>query len=185
MNSLSTLTNMISKFWWLLLLRGVVAILFGILAFVWPGMTIVFLITLFGAWAVVDGIFSLVLGIKQYGEQERWWATLISGILSIAVGILTFLWPGTTGLVLLWFIAFWAIITGIFHLVAAIRLRKVIETEWLLGFSGVMSILFGLILILRPGVGALAVIWIIGLFAIINGLILIALSLKLKNLGQK
>lgn len=172
---------MLRKYWWTILLRGILAVLFGIAAFVWPGITIVFLISLFGAYALLDGIISVVIGIAQYGENERWWGILIQGICGIAVGLMTFLWPQVTGLILLFFIAGWAILTGLFQIVAAIRLRKVMVGEWLLGLSGVISVLFGITLFAYPAAGALAVIWIIGIFAILNGLLLIFLSLRLRS----
>jgi uncharacterized membrane protein HdeD (DUF308 family) len=178
--SLPMLT-MLRKYWWTILLRGIIAVLFGIAAFVWPGITIALLIWLFGAYALLDGIISVVIGIAQYGGNERWWGILLQGICGIAVGLMTFLWPQVTGLILLYFIAGWSILTGLFQIVAAIRLRKVISGEWLLGLSGVISMLFGITLFVYPAAGALAVIWMIGIFAILNGLLLIFLSLRLKS----
>jgi uncharacterized membrane protein HdeD (DUF308 family) len=173
--------TMLRKYWWTILLRGIIAVLFGIAAFVWPGITIALLIWLFGAYALLDGIISVVIGIAQYGGNERWWGILLQGICGIAVGLMTFLWPQVTGLILLYFIAGWSILTGLFQIVAAIRLRKVISGEWLLGLSGVISMLFGITLFVYPAAGALAVIWMIGIFAILNGLLLIFLSLRLKS----
>jgi uncharacterized membrane protein HdeD (DUF308 family) len=173
--------TMLRKYWWTILLRGILAALFGIAAFVWPGITIVFLISLFGAYALLDGIISVVIGIAQYGENERWWGILLQGICGIAVGVMTFVWPQVTGLILLFFIAGWAVLTGLFQIVAAIRLRKVISGEWLLGLSGAISVLFGITLFIYPAAGALAVIWMIGIFAILNGLLLIFLSLRLRS----
>jgi uncharacterized membrane protein HdeD (DUF308 family) len=181
MNIALPMLTMLRKYWWTILLRGIIAIMFGIAAFVWPGMTILFLISLFGVYALLDGSISVIIGIEQYGQQERWWATLLQGIAGIIVGLLTFLWPQVTGLVLLFFIAAWAILTGLFEIMAAIRLRKVIVGEWLLGLSGVISVLFGITLFVHPAAGALAVIWVIGIFAILNGLLLIFLSLRIKS----
>ena len=181
MNISLPMLTMLRKYWWTILLRGIIAVLFGIAAFVWPGITIVFLISLFGAYALLDGIISVVIGIAQYGENERWWGILLQGICGIAVGLMTFLWPHVTGLILLYFIAGWSILTGLFQIVAAIRLRKVMSGEWLLGLSGVISVLFGITLFVYPAAGALAVIWMIGIFAILNGLLLIFLSLRLKS----
>ncbi len=181
MNISLPMLTMLRKYWWTLLLRGIIAVLFGIAAFVWPGITIVFLISLFGAYALLDGIISVVIGIAQYGGNERWWGILLQGICGIAVGLMTFLWPQVTGLILLYFIAGWAILTGLFQIMAAIRLRKVIFGEWLLGLSGVISLLFGITLFIYPAAGALAVIWMIGIFAILNGLLLIFLSLRIRS----
>ena len=181
MNIALPMLTMLRKYWWTILLRGIVAVLFGIAAFVWPGMTIIFLISLFAAYALLDGIISVIIGIAQYGQQERWWATLLQGLAGIVVGLLTFLWPGVTGLILLYFIAAWSILTGLLEIAAAIRLRKEIVGEWLLAFAGVLSVLFGIVLFLRPGAGALAVVWMIGTFAILNGLMLIAVSFRIKS----
>jgi len=181
MNIALPMLTMLRKYWWTILLRGIVAVLFGIAAFVWPGMTIIFLISLFAVYALLDGIISVIVGIAQYGQQERWWATLLQGLAGIVVGLLTFLWPGVTGLILLYFIAAWSILTGLFEIVAAIRLRKVIVGEWLLAFAGVLSMLFGIVLFVHPAAGALGVVWMIGTFAILNGLLLIFLSLRIKS----
>lgn len=170
----------IARNWWALALRGLVAVLFGIGAFVWPALTLAALIILFGAYALVDGIFALIGGIRA-----RSWFFIIEGIVSIIAGILAFLWPGVTALVLLAFIAGWAIVTGIIEIVAAIQLRRVITNEWLLIIGGALSILFGIFLLARPGEGALAVIWAIGGYAIIFGIILIALAFRLRALGDR
>ncbi len=182
MNIALPMLTMLRKYWWAILLRGILSVLFGIAAFVWPGITIAFLIALFAVYALLDGVISVVIGITQYGEHERWWAILLHGIAGIAAGILTIVWPQITGLVLLFLIAAWAILTGIFHIAAAIRLRKVIEGEWLLGLTGVISVLFGITLFLYPAAGALAVLWMIGIFAVLNGLMLIFLSMRIRSM---
>jgi uncharacterized membrane protein HdeD (DUF308 family) len=175
----------LAQYWWVILLRGIFAILFGLAAFIWPGPTVAALILLFGAYALVDGIFAVIAGIQQYGERNRWWAVVLEGVAGIALGVLTFLWPGVTGLVLLYFIAAWALTTGIFEIAAAIRLRKEIEGEWMLILAGAASVLFGLLLILQPGSGALAVIWLIGAYAIVFGILYIILAFRLRGLGGK
>ena len=173
--------TMMSRYWWLVVLRGVFAILFGVLAFVWPGITIGALVILFGAYALVDGVSSVVASIMHRQENDRWWVVLLEGIAGIVFGILTFLWPAMTAVVLLVFIAVWAILTGILEIVAAVRLRKEIEGEWALGVAGVLSILFGVVMLLRPGAGALALIWVIGSYAIVFGVLLIYLGFKLRS----
>jgi uncharacterized membrane protein HdeD (DUF308 family) len=168
--------------WWLLLLRGIVAILFGILAFVWPGITLLTLIFFWGAYAVADGIFALWSAISGKGGElgSRWWLALV-GICGVVAGLLAFVLPGVTALVLLLFIAAWAIVTGVLQVWGAIRLRKEIEGEWLLILSGLLSVAFGLVLVAWPGAGVLAVIWLIGAFAIVEGVIYAALSFRLKK----
>ncbi len=174
---------MLARNWWVLVLRGVLAVLFGLAAFFWPGLTALVLVSLFGAYALIDGIFAVVAGIQQYGKHERWWAVLLEGIVGILIGLLTFFWPGVTALGLLYFIAAWALVTGVFEIVAAIRLRREIEGEWLLGLSGVASVLFGLLLVIFPSAGVLSVIWIIGAYALLFGVIMIILGLRMRGRG--
>jgi uncharacterized membrane protein HdeD (DUF308 family) len=165
-------------------LRGVFAILFGIAAFIWPGLTIEVLVLLFGAYALLDGIVAVIVGIQQYSENERWWAILLEGIAGIVLGVLTFLWPSTTTTVLLAFIAAWAIVTGVLEIVAAIRLRKVIESEWMMILAGAASVLFGVLLVLQPTAGALAIVWLIGAYAIVFGVLFSILAFELRRLGH-
>ncbi|MCB0084708.1 MAG: HdeD family acid-resistance protein [Caldilineaceae bacterium] len=170
----------LARYWWLLALRGAIAILFGILAFVWPGLTVEVLVLLFGAYALIDGIGAIVTGIAHSQGGERWWM-LLEGVAGIVFGVLTFLWPGITAVILLVFIAVWAIMTGIFEILAAIRLRQEIEGEWALAISGVLSVILGIFMFLRPGAGALAVVWVIGSYAILFGAMLIYLGFSLRN----
>ena len=181
---MQTLAGIVSRYWWMIALRGVLAIVFGVLAFIWPGATLATLVLLFGAYAFVDGVVSIVVGIKEYGERERWWATLLGGVVSLGAGIITFLMPGITTLTLLTLIALWAVVRGIFEIVAAIRLRHVIRGEWLLGLAGVLSIVFGVWMLAFPGAGAIAVIWWIGAYAIALGLMLVALGFRARGLAH-
>jgi uncharacterized membrane protein HdeD (DUF308 family) len=175
----------LARNWWVFLLRGVAAIIFGILAIVWPLLTLQVLILLFGAYALVDGVFTVVAGIAAHERNQRWWVLLIQGIAGIIVGLITFFWPGPTALVLLYFIAAWEIITGVMEIIAAIQLRRIIENEWLMIITGIASIIFGLILIIFPGAGALSLVWLIGVYSIAFGLLLIFLSLRLRGLHQQ
>ena len=168
--------------WWALVIRGIAAIGFGVLAFIWPNITLAALVFLWGAYALVDGVFAIAAGIKSHGENKRWLVLLIEGILSVVAGVLAFVIPGITALVLLMLIAAWAIVTGAFEIVAAIQLRKYIRGEWLLAIAGGASILFGVALLLNPIAGALAVVWLIGAYAIVFGVLLIALGLRLHSL---
>jgi uncharacterized membrane protein HdeD (DUF308 family) len=170
--------------WWALALRGLAAIIFGILAFIWPGITLAALVFLFGVYALVDGAFAIVAGIRATKENNRWWLLLIEGILSVFAGVLAFVVPGITGFFLIVLIASWAIVTGVFEIAAAIQMRKQITGEWMLALSGVASIFFGLALLIRPSVGALAVVWIIGSFAIVFGVLMVALGFKLRGLER-
>lgn len=167
--------------WWTLLLRGILALVFGVLCFVYPGLTLIVLTMLFGAYALVDGIFAVVAAVSAPKGQARWWVTLVEGIAGIIFGVLAFIVPGITALWLLYLIALWAIITGIFKILAAIRLRKQITSEWLLVLGGVASILFGVLIAVMPGAGALALIFWIGAYSVVFGILLIVLSLRLRK----
>jgi uncharacterized membrane protein HdeD (DUF308 family) len=148
-------------------------------------MTLAALVLLFGAYALVDGIGAIIMGIRDYGERERWWATLIGGIVSVAAGFMTFVMPGITAVALLILIASWAMVRGVLDIVAAVQLRDAIEGEWLLALGGVLSVLFGALTILFPGPGALAVIWWIGAFAIAMGTTLVVLSFRVREFAHR
>jgi uncharacterized membrane protein HdeD (DUF308 family) len=185
---MSTQTSAVTKAdvivlsWWLLALRGVAAVAFGVLAFVWPGITLLTLVFLFGVYALVNGILSLVAAFKAPRGTANKGSLIFLGLLSIAAGLFTFLIPGITALGLVILIAAWAIANGVTEIVAAIKLRKVITNEWLLVLAGVASIVFGILLLLQPGVGALALIWWIGAWAIFMGVLLIILAFKIRHL---
>ena len=170
--------------WWALILRGIAGILFGVLAFMWPNITLTVLVFLFGAYALVDGAFSIAAGIKSHGEYKRWWLLLIEGVLSVAAGFFAFFVPAMTALILLILIASWAIVTGVFEIAAAIQLRKVITGEWMLALSGLLSVLFGGLLLYNPVGGALAVVWLIGAYSIVFGILLLAFGIKLRGLQR-
>lgn len=172
--------HFLAENWWLFLLRGLCAILFGLLTFMWPGVTLVTLVLLYGAFALVDGIGAIVTAIRGGPLTSRWWLAIMGGI-GVAAGILTFYWPGVTALVLLVFIAVWAIATGITQIIGGIRLRKELDSEWIPLVAGVLSVLFGLLLLARPAAGALAMIFAIGIYAIAQGILNVAFSLRLRR----
>jgi uncharacterized membrane protein HdeD (DUF308 family) len=174
------MVHALAKNWWLLLLRGIAAIIFGMLAFAWPGVTLLTLILFYGAFALVDGVLAIIAAITGGAPGPRWWLAIV-GLLGIAAGLLTFLMPGLSALVLLFFIAGWAIATGVFQIIGAIQLRKEIDNEWLLILGGIISVLFGIGVMLAPGAGAVALIWVIGTYAIIMGVLFVALALRLKK----
>jgi len=176
--------KMMTGKWWVLLVRGIAAILFGLAAMVWPGLTIGALILMFGAFAIVDGVGALFAAFAHRGEAQYWWATALEGVVGILLGILVMVWPGISAIALLFWIAAWAIVTGVFEVVSAIQLRKEISGEFWLILSGVLSILFGIFAFIRPGAGALAVIWVIAIYAIVFGITLIMLSFKVRGLNQ-
>ena len=167
--------------WGWIVVRGVAAVIFGVLALLLPGITLAALVLVWGAYALADGILALIAAFRIRDRGRPFWALLIVGILGIAAGVLTFIWPGMTALLLLAFIGAWSLVMGVFQIIAAIRLRKAIEHEWLLGLSGLLSVIFGLLMLISPGAGALAVLWVIGAYAIVFGVLLIALGLKLRS----
>ena len=164
-----------------LIIRGVLGVIVGVLAIAWPGITLAALVILFGAYAFLDGIINLTLGFAGVQGRGRSWPRVLLGIAGIGAGVLTIVVPHLTLVVLILYIAVWAIVRGIVELVAAVRLRHVIAGEWLLAFSGILSILFGLLVFVFPRTGALTIAWMLGLYAFAAGLLLIALGLRLRS----
>ncbi len=165
--------------WWSPVIRGIAAILFGILSIAVPGASLGVLVILWGAYAIIDGGFNIALAVQRGHAGGRWGWFLLEGLVSIAAGVLTFAWPQITMVVLLFVIGAWAIATGVAEIAAAITLRGVLGSEWLLGLGGVLSIAFGSLLFARPAAGALAVVWTIGIYAIMFGVLLVALGVRL------
>lgn len=178
-----------ARSWWSLALRGIAAMAFGVAALVWPDITLRVLVALFGAYALVDGVFTLFSAARA--EEQRgshWVAHLLEGVLGIAAGIATFVWPGITALILLLIIAAWAMTTGLLEIFVAFRLRNEIMDNWArasFGLSGLASLIFGLIVVVRPDAGILAVIWIIGVYAIAFGLLLLIVAYRLRGLAHE
>lgn len=172
--------NVLAKNWWALLIRGIVAVIFGLLAFFWPGGVAVVLVILFGAYAFVDGIFALISAVRAAEAHQRWWAFLLEGIVGLLIAAIVVFYPGIAGLGLYFAIAIWAILTGILEIVAAVQLRKMIPNEFWLILGGILSIVFGVLLYLFPLVGILTVIYLIGFYAILFGIIMIVFSFRLR-----
>ena len=176
--------GLLAKNWWVFVVRGVLAILFGLAAYAMPGVTLAALILLYGAYALADGVIAAFAAFGARKPDEAFpWPVLLVGVIGIAAGIVTFMYPGLTALVLLYLIAAWHIVRGVFEIVTAIRLRKEIRGEGWLILGGIASVVFGLFLYARPGAGAVALIWLIGAFAIVFGVIEILLAFKLKKLA--
>lgn len=181
-NGMSDALEVLSENWWAVALRGVVAIMTGIVAFLLPVPTMIALVWLFGAYAFLDGLFNLISVLRRRRTRSRpWWALVLSGIAGIATGVISFVWPGITALAWVYLIAAWALITGVLEIVAAVRLRKEIKGEWLLALSGVFSVLLGVLLAIAPGPGAIALVWYLGTFAIFFGVLMVALSFRLRG----
>ena len=166
-----------SDHWWVVLLRGLLAILFGVLAFAWPGLTAVILVTIWGVYALFDGIVGIIAGIKG-----KWTSLVVLGLLGIAAGIVALLWPGLTAISLLWVLAIWIIVAGSMQIGAAIRLRKEVQGEWMWILSGILMVLLGVVFFVRPGAGILSVTWLLATLAIVWGILLVMLSFRLKGL---
>jgi len=173
--------NLIIRHWRLYVIRGILTIAFGLMALFWPAITVRVLVFLFGIYVIVQAILAFVAAFANRMEKA-WWILLLEGVAGLGVGIIAFIWPGLTAVVLLVLIAVWAILTGILEIGAAIQLRKELKGEWVLTLIGVISVLIGLILIINPGVGLLAVVWLIGVYAIIYGALLSYLGIKARKL---
>jgi uncharacterized membrane protein HdeD (DUF308 family) len=179
------LAALLFRHWWVLLLRGLVAIAFGALTWFQPG-DLAALVLLFGAYSMADGILGVSIAIAGPKEHEFRWVLLLEGLLGIGVGVLTLFAPGvTTVFALLFYIAVWAIATGVLEIVAAIRLRKEIEGEWLLILGGLASVVFGVLLMAQPGAGVLALLWLIATYAVVFGVLLVMLALKARSFGRQ
>jgi uncharacterized membrane protein HdeD (DUF308 family) len=175
------MVRLLARAWWAMALRGLAAILFGVLTFLWPGITLEVLILFFGVYALVDGFLSGVSAIINRQHDRTWWWFLLSGIAGVIVGILTFVLPALTAIILVYFIAAQALIVGVVELAAAVALRREVSNEWLLILRGIFAILFGLVLAIAPGAGALAMVLMIGVYAIIAGALLLLVAFRLRS----
>jgi uncharacterized membrane protein HdeD (DUF308 family) len=176
---------LLSRFWWVLLLRGVAAIVFGVAAFAWPGLTLAFLVLIFGAYVLVDGVFLLIAVIGGWQQTQDRWLLLLEGLLGVGVGVLTFHAPAITAIVLLFYIAVWSLATGVIEIVQAVRLREHVNNEIWLMLGGIASILFAVLLMWSPATGAIALLWVIASYAIIFGVFLLALAFKMRGLRER
>ena len=169
------------RHWWLVALRGLLSVIFGILAWIWPGPTVLALVLLWGAFAIADGVIALITAFRVRDSGRPLWPLILIGVAGVIAGLAAVAWPGVTALVLLMFIAAWAIVIGVLQIVTAIRIRKEIHNEWLLGLAGALSIVFGVLMVAAPGAGALAMIWVIGAYAVFFGALLIAAGFRLRG----
>jgi uncharacterized membrane protein HdeD (DUF308 family) len=168
--------------WWALALRGVLAILFAVVTFLWPGITLEVLVLVFGVYAFVDGVLAIIAAVRAVKGHRRWGALLLEGIVGILAGICAWLIPGITLTFLIFLIAAWAIITGVFEIAAAIRLRRNIPREWLLIIMGVLSIVFGFLIYIAPIAGAFVIVWWLAAYALLFGIMLLVLAFRLRRM---
>lgn len=174
----------LARWWWTFIVRGILAILFGVLAFFAPPFGLAILVGLFAVWAIIDGIGNLIAGIRTRGADRSWWLEVLEGLVSVAAGVIAIILPDIAAQVLILLIAAWAVITGVIEIFLAIRLRRVITGEVWMGLAGVASILFGVILIAFPAAGALSLVWLISSFAILFGVFLILLGWRLRGIDE-
>jgi len=174
------MVEILARYWWAFIARGVLAVVLGVLVFAWPAITIAALIIVFGVYIFVDGIFLIIKAIGGWKSRDDRWLLLLEGLLGIGIGVITFFAPGVTAISLLFFIAAWSLTTGILEIVGAIRLRKEIQGEvwWIL--SGIASVLFAVLLMIFPGAGILTLTWLLGIYAIVFGVLLIALGIRVR-----
>ena len=186
MNAIAgSFSSILARSWWLILLRGLAAITFGVLAWFQPGLTLAALVLLFGAYALADGILAVWTAVSGRAVHEDWWVLLLIGLLGVGIGLLAFILPGLTALAIVFYIAIWAVATGVLEIVAAIRLRREIKNEWWLILAGLISVVFGAVLMASPGAGALTLLWLIASFAFVYGVFLVMLAIKSRRFGHK
>jgi len=182
---LTLLTEKLSRDWWHFAVRSMLTIVFGVVALIWPGVTQLALVLLFGAFVLADGSFTIATAISARKYFKRWWALLLEGLTGLVIAAITFLWPTITALALVYFIAGWAILTGIFEIAAAIEFRKLIPGEWATIIMGMLSIIFGILLFVSPSAGALSLVWAIGFYAIFFGIVETVFAFRLRGLGRE
>jgi uncharacterized membrane protein HdeD (DUF308 family) len=168
--------------WWVLVIRGICGIVFGVIAFAYPGLALATLVILFGAWVLIDGVFRIVGATAGRASDPDWGFHLIIGLLGVVVGFLTFRAPGITALILVIYIGAWALMIGAVEIALAIKLRRELKGEWLLVLMGLASIIFAVLLLWNPGPGALALLWLIASYAIVLGILAIFFGFRLRSL---
>jgi uncharacterized membrane protein HdeD (DUF308 family) len=178
------MSSLLSRGWRFVLLRGCAAIAFGILTWLKPGISLSALVLLFGGYAIVDGLLTIWTAVAGQSETEYWWVLVIGGLIGLGVGALAISQPGLTALALLFYIAIWAIATGVLEIIAAIRIRREVDGEWRLILAGISSVAFGAFLMARPGAGVLTVLWLIGAYAVFFGAVLVMLALKARSFAK-
>jgi uncharacterized membrane protein HdeD (DUF308 family) len=171
----------LTRSWWMLALQGVIAIIFGVLALLWPGLTLLWLVALFAAYALLTGGIAVWAAIKNRAADSKWWLVLLLGLVSIAAGVMAIFNPAITALVLVLLMGANALVTGILQIIIAIRLRKTVSNEWLLVLSGIVGMVFGALVLIFPGAGALALVWLVSFWAVFSGVLLLVLAFRARR----
>jgi uncharacterized membrane protein HdeD (DUF308 family) len=179
-----SLAQAMSRAWWMLLLRGLATLVFGLLVLTRPGISLASLVLFFGVYLLVSGVIGFFSALFGKPDEDNRWLMMGGAVVSFAIGLLTLYAPGITALGLLFYIAVWAIATGVLEVAAAFRLRKEMQGEWMLVLLGIASIFFGMFLLARPGAGALAILSMLGFFAIVVGLLEIMLAFRVKGVAR-
>jgi uncharacterized membrane protein HdeD (DUF308 family) len=178
------MNDLLRRSWWMLALRGVAALLFGILALIWPDITLLVLVALFAAYAFITAVAYISAAVKNRETDKGWWLLLLLGLVAVAAGGIAIFHPLLTALVLVLLMGANALITGILDIAIAMRLRKEIRNEWMLVLAGVVSVVFGILVFLFPGAGALAMVWLVSFYAVLTGVLLLALAFRMRGSGK-
>lgn len=173
--------DLVARHWWIYLIRGVVSILFGVTAMIWPSLTLITLVWLFGLYVIVDGVAAIWSGFTNRNRHDRWWAEVLIGLAGIVAGLLVVTLPDLSALALIYFIATWMVIIGVLLVVFAIRMRQEIANEWFLGLAGLLAAILGVIFMVFPGAGAVSLVYWIGSYAILSGILLVAFALRVRR----
>ena len=180
----TSMKGLSKRTWGELFFGGIIALLFGIIASVWPDRTLMIIMVFFGVFVLAEGIVTVAISIMRRTDYERWWLALVGGVIGILIGVLTIVHPFGTTLFMLYMIAVWALITGVISIVTAIRLRRVMNNEWYLVISGIVAVLFSIFIFARPAAAAVTIMWIISAFAILFGILLLVLALRIRKVAE-
>jgi uncharacterized membrane protein HdeD (DUF308 family) len=179
------MNELLMRSWWMLAVRGGLAVLLGVLAILWPGMTLLALVALFAAYALIGGAALVIGAVKNRQRDEKWWIVLLLGIVSVTAGVWAVMLPQLTTLLLVLVMGVNALINGVLEIALAIRLRKTMEREWLLALAAAISIVFGVLVVLFPAAGAFALVWMVSFYATLTGILLLALAFRLRALAKR